>query len=440
MAIGTTAVGLALNVSNLGMVPALIQRNDAKLTHYNTAWTVGVLRALLVTGGIAFSAPWIAAAFGEPGAENIIRALALRPLFEALASIQVARLTRDLRFRALAGIRVPPAIIDLFLASLLAKSLGVWAMVVGSLSGSLAVIFLSYWVAPHRPRPGIDREAAGSLIRFGRWIFVSGLLAVAGGALINLVISRSLGVAALGLFVLAGKLAFLPYQVASDVVGSVAFPLYSKLQENREAVAEAFRGFLVGMACLLLPVYAVIVGLAPDVVEHVLGPRWQGTGPIIQVLAFVGALGLLGDAVEPLLKGLGYPRKIVAVGVVQTALIICCVQVFSSHWGVVGAALAWIPAKGASQVLSGFYVSQLVPRPFSRTARPMLAVLFSSLVAFSLAVGLVRGLPGAPGAILAGLCSGLVAFLVLWWLDRRFSLGFAEAIPIVLPRVGAWFE
>jgi PST family polysaccharide transporter/lipopolysaccharide exporter len=434
VAIGTTTVGLAVNVTDLGMVPALVQRRDAKLTDYNTAWTVGVLRALLVTGTIAGAAPWIAAAFGEPGATNIIRALALRPLFEALASIRTAWLTRDLRFRSLAMIRVPPALVDLGVAVALARSLGVWAMVAGTLSGASAVIVLSYVFAPHRPKPQIDRESAGSLIRFGRWIFASGLLNAASGAFIQLVISRSLGVAALGLYSLAGRLAFLPFHVASDVVGSVAFPVYSRLQTNRDEVAVAFRGFLTVMACLLLPVLAVIIGLAPDLVEYVLGSRWLGTAPIIQVLALVGALQLFGDAVNPLLKGLGHPRKIVVLGAFQTLLVLALVQFMADRFGAVGAAASWVPAVLATQVLSAYYLFQFVPNPLSQLGRPITAVLFASVAAGAFSMGLAGAFPGTAGTIMAAVFPGMMAYWILWKLDRRFSFGFAEAILRVFPR------
>jgi O-antigen/teichoic acid export membrane protein len=435
VAIGTTTVGVALNVSNLGMVPALVQRRDAQDTHYDTAWTVGVLRALVITGVMALAAPLFASAFEEPRATNIIRGLALRPLFEALASIRLAGLTRDLRFRTLAAIRIPPAVVDLVLAVALAGTMGVWAMVIGTLGGAATVIVLSYMLAPHKPRFTVDHGAADALIRFGRWIFVKGLLGVAGGALIQLVISRSLGVAALGLYSLAGKLAFLPYQVASEVVGSVAFPLYARLQDDRRAAAEAFRGLLTGMSCLLVPIYCIGIFLAPDLVEHVLGERWEGTVHMIQVLALVGVLGIFGDAANPLIQGLGHPRKTVVVGALQTALIIAFAQPLAAQFGAVGAAGAWIPAIASSQILSGYYVRELVPTPFSGLARPLLAMIVASAAAGVVAFVLVGAIGNALGPILAGVLALLTAGGILWDLDRRFRLGFGASIHHLFPRL-----
>jgi O-antigen/teichoic acid export membrane protein len=440
VAIGATTLGIANSVSNLGIIPALVQRRDPERVHYDTAWTVGVLRALLITGVIALAAPYFARAFEAPEATNIVRAMGLRPLFEALASIQVARLTRDLDFRGLAAIRVPPALIDLILAASLAGTLGVWAMVIGTLAGAVAVIVLSYAVAPHRPRLTIDNAAAGALIHFGRWIFLEGLLAMVGGALIQLVISRNLGVAALGLYSLAGKLAFLPYQFASQVVGSVAFPLYARLQDDLDRVGEAFRGLFSGMACLLVPVYAVIIFLAPDLVEHVLSSDWQGTAPVIQVLAFVGALGLFADAASPLIQGLGYPRMSVVVEGVQTVLILASVQLLAARFGVEGAAGAWIPAVGVAQLLSAYYVIRLVPKPFAGLAGPVLAVVVASLAAGALSAALAERLSGPIGALSSGAIAGVVALLFLWILDRRFDLGFVDGVVKIFPQAASYLR
>jgi PST family polysaccharide transporter/lipopolysaccharide exporter len=258
--------------------------------------------------------------------------------------------------------------------------------------------------------------------------------------LIQLVISRNLGVAALGLYALAGKLALLPNQVATDVVGSVAFPLYSRLQDDRKSVGEAFRGFLTGTAFLLLPVYAIIIGLAPDLVEHVLGPRWQGSASIIQVLAIMGIVGLFGDTVGPLLKGLGHPRKTVQLVAVQTVVVIAVVGELAVRFGAVGAACAWIPGVAASQLLASYYVIKLVPGALSDLGRPLIGVFFASTAAAALSMGTARAFPGAIGSISAAILSGLVALGLLWWLDRRFALGFSEALPKIFPRLAILFR
>jgi O-antigen/teichoic acid export membrane protein len=310
LAISLVAVDFLMSVTNLGMIPALVQRRELDERHFNTAWTIGLGRAVLIAGLVFLAAPVVATLFAEPRATDLIRVVALRPVLEAAASIKVAELTRNLRFRALTFVYLPEALINTIVSIVLAPFFGVWALIAGALAGVTAQAIASYVLAPHRPRLVLDSAAARPLIRFGRWIFVAGLIAVAGRSMLQLVISRKLGAAELGLYFLAAKLAFIPAEISSEVIGAVAFPLYSRLQANARQAAKAFRAILVVMWASLLPICALIIVLAPSLVENILGPRWEATVPLIRLLALVNVVGLLGETVVPIFKGMGQPSRL----------------------------------------------------------------------------------------------------------------------------------
>jgi O-antigen/teichoic acid export membrane protein len=236
-------------------------------------------------------------------------------------------------------------------------------LVAGTLAGQLAYLILSYILAPHKPRLLFQGEAIKPLIRFGRWIFLSGLIAVIGGSLLQLVISRQLGVAELGLYYLATKLAFIPYEVSSEVIGSVAFPLYARLQADLQKVTRAFRTLLVGMSALIFPVCALMIALAPSLVENVLGEKWAGTVPVIRLLVLLNIVGLFGDAVSPILKGVGRPHQVLMTEMVQSFLLIGLAWYLTGTFGITGAALAWLLAVGTSQFLSVLFIHQVIPPP-----------------------------------------------------------------------------
>ena len=126
----------------------------------------------------------------------------------------------------------------------------------------------------------------------GDWrpIFLTQFIAVAGSGLLQVVISRQVGADSLGLYYLALKLVNLPNEFAVQVVGSVAFPLYARLQNDLEQLAATFRAAYLGILAALAPVYGLLIVLSPRIVESVLGSAWDGTAPIITVLAIVGAI------------------------------------------------------------------------------------------------------------------------------------------------------
>jgi O-antigen/teichoic acid export membrane protein len=162
LAISMVAIDVMTRMTDFGLSPALVQRESSERLHYDTAWTVGLVRASLVTGIVLLVAPLVADLFNDPRATNLIRVLAFRPLFESLASIKMAELIRNLRFRDLTFIKLPEALVNTIVAVALAPTIGVWTLVAGVLAGQLAVLIISYILAPHRPRLSFNREAARS--------------------------------------------------------------------------------------------------------------------------------------------------------------------------------------------------------------------------------------------------------------------------------------
>jgi O-antigen/teichoic acid export membrane protein len=438
LAIAVTAIGFLLSVTDFGMVPALVQRSEIDDRHYNAGWTVGVVRAIVISAVVFLGAPFIADIFAEPRAINILRVLAIRPLLDASASIRLAELIKDLKFRSLAFVKLSEALINTIVAISLARTFGVWALVAGALFGSLAYLVMSYLMAPHRPRLSFDTSAARPLIRFGRWIFMSGLIAVSGGAVLRIVISRQLGAIELGIYYLAASLAFMPADLASKVAAEVAFPLYSRLQSDIRQATQAFQGMFTGIVILLVPACALLIALAPSLVQDILGPRWAGTIPLIRIIATVSFIGLFGEAIVPILKGLGQPYKVTVIEAVQSVLIIVFVWGLTENYGLIGAALAWLPAIAVSQGVCSVFAKQVLYRPFDGLKAPVIAVISSSVVGAIVAFGIDSNLPGVIGFVIASLSALVVFAILLWKSDRWLELGLAHGIALIFPQIAAF--
>ena len=311
LAIAWVVIELLLTVTDTGMVTALVQRDRVDESQFDTAWTVGIVRALVVAVVLVVGAPLIAQFFGEPRAASMLR-VAAAPVLAALASIKIADLTRRLEFRKLTLIRVPEAATEAVVSIALATLLGVWALVVGVLVANLVRVALSYLLAPHRPRISFDQGAARSLFRFGRWLFAVGILGLAGEALLRAVIARRLGIAELGIFYLAMRLVMLPLTSVESAVGSIGMPLHARLQAD--PVRRTRPAHLAGRdARAAHPRLCLLIVLAPSLVNEVLGPRWAGAEAPIRVLAAAAAIRVIAAACEPMAVGFGRPQLAAAL-------------------------------------------------------------------------------------------------------------------------------
>lgn len=434
LAISMIAVDVLLRITDFGMVPALVQKQDVEDQHYNAAWTVGIVRAVAVALIVFMAAPLIAELFSEPRATDLIRIVTIRPILEALVSIKVANLTRDLQFRSLAFIYLPEALANTLVSITLAPFWGVWALIAGALAGPVALIIASYIFAPHRPRLSFAMQPIRPLIQYGRWIFMTSLISVLGSSMVQLVISRQLGAAELGLYYLAAKLAFIPYEVGYEVVGAVAFPLFARLQSDLQKAARAFRSILTGISALLLPVCVLMIVLAPSLVENVLGSRWAGTDSIIRILTLVSVVELIGVTIAPALKGLGQPNRLVVIEISQSLLLITLIWWLTSLFGVNGAALAWLPAAVVAQTISIIFLVQVLPKPFAGLGLPMGIISFVSLLGGVIALLVNNALGGLIGFILASALALCVFGILLWLSDRHFELRLGEDLVQVFPQ------
>jgi O-antigen/teichoic acid export membrane protein len=435
LAIAMTAIGFLLSITDFGMLPALVQRPEVLNRHYNAAWTVIVSRAAAIAALVFLSAPLIANIFNEPRAIPILQVLALRPLLEAAASIRVADLMRDLKFRPLALIKLSEGMLNTIIAIILARYFGVWALVFGALSGATAYLIMSYIMAPHMPRLFIDFKSTKPLVHFGRWIFLRSLIGVAGGIILNIVISRKLGAAQLGLYFLAARLAFLPSEVTGKVIGTVAFPLYARIQSDVHQVARTFRTLLTGISALIFPIGFLLIALAPSLVHDILGPRWEGSVPVIRIIAFASIIGLAGEIIIPVFKGLGQPYKIAVSGGIQTLGLIVFVWFLTDHFGITGAALAWLPAIAASQIIMVIYIHQILPRPFAGLLLTVFVVAAVSGSGAGAALIISQLIPGLAGFITAVSSALLLIGVGLWVADSRLELGLMDSLVKIFPQL-----
>jgi O-antigen/teichoic acid export membrane protein len=433
VAIATTAMGFFQNITDIGLIPAVVQGKNITEKQFNAVWTVGIIRSSLISIVMVIAAPLIATIFDEPQSIPIIRVLALYPLLVATISIKVAEHSRNLTFRPLAVIKLTDSIVKAVVSVALAKAFGFWALVAGTLAGVFAVSILSYILAPHRPRLYIDQESIWPLVKFGRWMFADSMIAMIGGSILRIVITRQLGASALGLYYLATQLASLPSEISHGVIGQVAFPMFSRLQAEIDRVKRMFRTMVVGTIALLYPACLLLIVLAPTFVTEILGAKWNGTETLIQILSLATMIGIFGDNVVEILKGMGKPDRMMMMGFAQTVILVILVWFLTGRFGINGAAFASIPAVLISQILGLIFVGQLLPQPLSGLGRHFSAIIIASLTGATVAYLLDKFLIGITGFVVAGLGAVMCTLLILWIANRRLSLGLVQDLIQIFP-------
>jgi O-antigen/teichoic acid export membrane protein len=101
----------------------------------------------------------------------------------------------------------------------------------------------------------------------------------------NLTVGHLMGPLPLGIYGRAYQLMNAPMASFGTVLDQVLFPVLSRVQNEVQRVATAYRRGTTVMALLILPVMGATVVLAPEIILFVLGPKWTGVIAPFRILA-----------------------------------------------------------------------------------------------------------------------------------------------------------
>ena len=348
MAIVTVVMsGLAM-ISDIGIRPSIIQSARGKdLVFLNTAWTIQVIRSLILFAiAWAIAAP-VAAFYEEPLLAEMLPVAGLLPLMMGFASTRMSTANRDLQLGRLTLLSIGAQIAGLILTIILAYWFrSVWALLWGMLLTPLLLATLSHVVLPgNRDRLQFEWAAARELFSFGIYIFiatVAGFLVQHGD---RVVLGKFVSLEDLALYNIALFLAMVPRLLSSKLIDVVFLPLYvqkppAESADNRRKVIKVrfvITGFLLAMAFVFGALGDWLIVLLYDV-------RYEAAGPIMVLIAI---------AQMPVLITASYDRLAIAVGETRNfAIIVICLAVIrvsvllvaTMHFGVVGAAFAALPS------------------------------------------------------------------------------------------------
>jgi teichuronic acid exporter len=343
MAIAEVLIGFATLFQELGLFSAMVQKRD--LTDRQVEQAFGLL--ILINAGIYVlvfaAAPLLASFFGDARLTDIVRVLGIQFPLASVGVVQDAMLSRSMRFKqkslANLAIGLGNGITTLFFAL---SGAGVWALVFGSLAGSVIRPFALGLAARHWCRPRFSREGMSDMLRFGSFVTIGRLLWYIYSQSDVFIIGKLLGKELLGFYSIAMQLASLPMQKVASMLDQVGFAAYSSVQHDIAAIRSHFLKVIRVLGFISFPVFWGISCIAPDLVMAVLGSRWEKAIIPLQLLGLIGPIRMVGHGSGSVLTAIGKPH-IGTLNPLLALLIMPPAFLIGTHYGgLVGASLAWV--------------------------------------------------------------------------------------------------
>ncbi|MDX6504097.1 MAG: hypothetical protein QOE29_1222, partial [Gaiellaceae bacterium] len=293
-----------------------------------------------------------------------------------------------------------------------------WALIVQAIVGTGLSTLLLWWSSSWRPRFVYSRASLRELRGMSAAVFGSNLLFYVNRNVDNILISRFLGPAALGLYSVAYNAMLVPLLRLVSPVQQVFFPAFARLERPGEVGALWVR-VTRATSALTVPAFVGLAVVAPELVAVVLGSKWHGAARILQVLAVVGVLQGVAWHTRNVLMALGRAQTIFRYSVVSAVLTVTAFAIGVTQ-GVVAVAVAYAVV---TIVLTPAYIrlaTQATGLSLLRFARPLAGVFVAAalmgLALLGLRALLVDELAAAPRLVLLVLAGTALYVPLAAWL------------------------
>lgn len=285
--VGALLQGLQL-FSDVGIGPSIIQSKRGEDPRFlNTAWTVQILRGLVLWICACIVALPFARFYGDPVLALIVPVSGLTALISGFNSTRIFSMYRNVDLARVARVELGSQAAGLVVMcgwALVDRS--IWALVAGGLGGSVARLALSHTVLPGiTNRLSWDRSAVRALFHFGRWIFFSTLLTFVVGQSDRLIFGKMIPIALLGVYGVAAMIATMPATALSRMGHGVFFPIYSRVHNAGEDLREIFGRVRLPLLLIAGWTSAGLSGGGEAAVHLLYDARYAEAGWMVQLLA-----------------------------------------------------------------------------------------------------------------------------------------------------------
>ena len=153
MAIVMSVVAIMNSLSSFGVDSALISYSGDETMLSDDAWTLELIKGVILAVLIVVLSPVIASWLSEPILEPILAFMCLGFLLQSSKNIGLVSLRKELNFVVIFKCEIGMAVVSFLLTLFLAFYFrSPWAIACGYIGGWISYFFLSYFLCSYRPR------------------------------------------------------------------------------------------------------------------------------------------------------------------------------------------------------------------------------------------------------------------------------------------------
>lgn len=331
-------------LADMGIGAAIVQRSTIEPKELNSAFWFNAAAGALLCASLFLAAPLIANFYSTPALTPLARWIAATFLISAFTIVPTSLMVKDFRFRDLAIVETC-SFLTAGVAAIVAawNGMGVWSLVIQSLVLVAVKLVVTFALSSWSPRFEFEWNAVKRLFPFSMNLTGAQLINYWIRNADNLLIGKYLGQGDLGLYTRAYSFMLMPVRQISTVVTRVMFPAFSAIQDDIPRIRAIYLRTLSVIALMTFPIGMGLMSVADYFVLGLLGEKWAGMIPILQILCVLAVTQSLGSTAGVIYQSLGRTdlqfRWSIYSGVIYLTAFVIGLQ-----FGVIGVAAAYMIA------------------------------------------------------------------------------------------------
>lgn len=282
---------IAQSILDSGFGSALIQKKDATQTDASSIFYFNLFIGVILAGILFISAPLIANFYLQPILVPLTRVLSFNMVINAFSLVQLSLLKRHMDFRKHFAVSISAVIISGICGIIAAyNGMGVWSLVIQTLSNSLVQAGLLWVINKWRPTSHFSFLSLRSMFGFGSKLLIAGLIETIFKNLYQTFIGKNYSASDLGYYSRASTMQSAASVATSMALGQVIFSAFSPYQDDDKTLKQVHSKTIKMSMFLHIPLMIVLIVIAEPLFLFLLTDKWAKSIPYFQLLCVAGLL------------------------------------------------------------------------------------------------------------------------------------------------------
>jgi len=294
--------------SDIGLSASLIQKKEINDDDIKTTFTIQqTLILTIITIGFFATNPIISFYKLPVEGKYLYWSLLFSFFLSSLKTIPSILLERKIEFQKIVLVQiVENTFFYLTVIILAVLNFSLNSFTVAVIFRSLVGLVLIYKISPWSIKIGINKNSAKKLLSFGLPFQISSFLALVKDDLLTLYLGKTLGFEVLGYLGWAKKWAESTLRMIMDSLSRVLFPLFSRIQEDKEKLKNTVEKIIFYQSLIIIPsIFGLMIVMEKLVFLIPKYQKWQTALPFFYLFSLSSLFSSFSTPFINLLNGLG---------------------------------------------------------------------------------------------------------------------------------------